>query len=1122
MEAKLNSEVIGIISTNNEGIIYQYNEGAEILLGYTASEMIGLDKRNAVLIKAEFEKFENDIRSRYNKSGTDANPYELLAENNGYDAREWTVIKKDGTTFISHSTLTPLKNESGENIGFLRILQDITAQKKTETELQQKNQVLNAAEKLALIGNWQWNTITNDVNWSNNLYSIFEVNPDEQITFETYYNFIHPDDRAIVDANILRTNTEKKFCETLHRIVLTSGKIKTVQLIGDVTLDDAGNVIELIGTCQDITAQKKIEFDLLRKNQLLNAAEKITQTGHWQWNVITNDVIWSNNLYNIFGIDPNEKLTYESYAKFIHPDDVEAIRLNREKSIKDKKFHERLHRIVLSSGKIKTVQILGEAILDEAGNLTEFIGTLQDVTELRMAEIKFKGLLESAPDAMIIINEQEKIQLINKQAEKLFGYSSEELLHKSVELLIPPRFKAEKVADLEILFDADKTIEMGVEKDVYGIHKEGKEIPIQINLSPLKTEEGVLVSAAIRDITNQKKIEAELKLKNQFLNYAEKLTLMGHWQWNTITNYVKWSNNLFNVFEIEPNENTTIETYYNFVHPEDKELVGINIARTKNEKKFCDTLHRIKLTSGKIKTVQLRGDVVLDDLGNVIEIIGTCQDVTEQRMAELKFRGLLESAPDAMVIVNDLGEIQLINKQAEKLFGYSAEELQNKPVELLIPERFNKHHTNNRDAFFNAPKTRKMGEGKELYGINKSGEEIPIQISLSPLKTEEGLLVSAAIRDITVQKNTESDLLRKNQVLNAAEKITMTGNWQWDYIVNHVTWSSNLFNIFEVDPEENLNFDSYFSFVHPDDKETVQLSFDKSVEDKIFYDLLHRIVSTSGKVKTIQLHGDVITDTDGKVIELIGTCQDVTQQHMAEKKILEANERLELLASTLKTRNTQLADFAHITSHNLRAPVSNLNSLLGFYNNSETEEEKIFLFKKFEIVIDHLTETLNTLIQALRTKNEGAENLESLTFDEVLSKTKEILAGQILKTEAKIISDFSKNVKITYNRTYLESIFLNLLSNAMKYKSDDRIPEIFIHSEIKDGIQKLSFKDNGLGIDLKRHGHKMFGLNKVFHRHPDAKGVGLFMTKVQVESMGGTISVESKVNVGSTFNINFK
>ncbi|QRM89810.1 PAS domain S-box protein [Lacinutrix sp. WUR7] len=609
--------------------------------------------------------------------------------------------------------------------------------------------------------------------------------------------------------------------------------------------------------------------------------------------------------------------------------------------------------------------------------------------------------------AIIATNNDGIIYQFNEGAEALLGYSAFEMIgfKKVIFFLIEEELNQFK-KDIVLQYKSESSdidpYQLLAINDGYDsrewtiIKKDGTSFIADSILTPIKNESGKSIGflRVIRDITEQKEIESELLRKNQVLNAAEKITMMGNWQLDVITNEVIWSVNLSNIFGIDPEENLVYDTYFSYVHPDDKELVTISIEKSKTDKKFYDLLHRIKLKNGKIKTIQLLGEVILDKDGNLIEMMGTCQDVTEQRMAEIKFKGLLESAPDAMVIVNEKGKIQLINKQAEKLFGYVSEELINKPVELLIPERYNHKHVTHRKIFFNIPKTRKMGEGKELYGVNKLGKEIPIQISLSPLKTEEGLLVSAAIRDITNQKK-------------------------------------------------------------------------------------------------------------------------------AEKKILEANESLEVLARKLTLQNTQLADFAHITSHNLRAPVSNLNSLLDFYNLAETEDEKVILFEKFEIVINHLTETLNTLIEALKTKNEDSGNLEIISFDDILNKTKEILTGQIIKTQAKITSDFSKKENISYNKVYLESIFLNLLSNGLKYKSEDRIPEIFIYSEFENGELQLKFKDNGLGIDLKRHGHKLFGLNKVFHRHPDAKGVGLFMTKVQIEAMGGKITVESEVNVGSTFNINF-
>ena len=499
----------------------------------------------------------------------------------------------------------------------------------------------------------------------------------------------------------------------------------------------------------------------------------------------------------------------------------------------------------------------------------------------------------------------------------------------------------------------------------------------------------------VQDITALKLTELELRRQNQLLSFAENINKIGNWQWFFKENKVVWSDGLYDVMGITKTGDTmTIEEFASVVHPEDATKLQLHMETTIKNKKFDGELfHRIIAENGTVKTIQILGKVFTDENNEITEIIGSCQDITHLRMAEIKFKGLLESAPDAMVILNEDKKIHLVNRQAEKMFGYSAIELLDQPIEILLPTHIIDDFKKYRDDYFANPRVLGMTENKELIGINKKGEEFTVQVSLSPLKTEDGTLVSAAIRDITKQK-----------------------------------------------------------------------------EDKI--------------------------------------------------KLLNANENLELLAQKLLSQNTQLEDFAQITSHNLRAPVSNLNSLLDMYDLSLDQTEKEEVFDNFKKVIDHLTLTLNTLVQALKVKNQDVSQT-TVYFDETLQKTKEILAAQIIQNSAKITFDFSEVNKINFNKIYFESIFLNLVENALKYRSQTRTPVIHIWTTLLDGKAVLNIKDNGLGIDLKRHKHKLFGLNKVFHRHPEARGVGLFMTKLHVEALGGSIAAESVVDQGATFIINF-
>ncbi|MFY0712813.1 PAS domain S-box protein [Seonamhaeicola sp. NFXS20] len=775
-----------------------------------------------------------------------------------------------------------------------------------------------------------------------------------------------------------------------------------------------GNIGGLIMHTGDVTHIKEKDEEKIKIEKILDSTNEVARIGTWDVDLVKDKIFWSRMVREIHEVPKNYKPDLETAINFFKEgksrDTIERV---VKEAIEYGAPYDVEVELVTAKKNVIWTRAIGQAEIVD-GKCVRIFGVFQDINDKKISELalnkahrELQAIFNAKPIAIVTTDNNGVINHFNRGAEILTGYSASEMIglqkpeiyHIKEELNKFRNDIANQYGKNPIgfnpLLELSKQNAYDAREWTY-VRKDGSTIPVQLTLTALKNEEGEKIGflAVSSDISKRKKAENELLRKNQLLNLAEEIALLGHWQWNRSTDKMLWSRNLYNMLEAnESAENLSFKTYLSYVHPDDITIVKERHKKNNSEKVFENFTHRIS-TNGKVKTVKLSGKAITNDKGEILEIIGTCQDITEQKMAEKKFRGLLESAPDAMVIVNEKGKIQLVNKQAEKLFGYAAEELIEKPVEILIQKRFIGMHQGYRDTFFTSPKTRSMGQGKELYGVNKNGLEIPIQISLSPLQTEEGLLVSAAIRDITEQK-------------------------------------------------------------------------------------------------------------------------------LAESKIIKAKENLEVLANKLTAQNTQLADFAHITSHNLRAPVSNLNSLLDFYNESDNEEDKVKLFKKFEKVIHHLTLTLNTLVNAIKIKNETSKKSEVIMFDDVLNKTKEMLVGEILKTNAKIISDFSKINSVSYNNVYLESIFLNLVGNAIKYRDKNRSPELFIESEIENEKIKLKFKDNGLGIDLERHGHKLFGLNKVFHRHPEAKGVGLFITKMQVEAMGGTISATSKVNEGTTFYINF-
>ena len=244
-------------------------------------------------------------------------------------------------------------------------------------------------------------------------------------------------------------------------------------------------------------------------------------------------------------------------------------------------------------------------------------------------------------------------------------------------------------------------------------------------------------------------------------------------------------------------------------------------------------------------------------------------------------------------------------------------------------------------------------------------------------------------------------------------------------------------------------------------------------------------------------------------------------QNISEQKKNETEK--ELLIEELMHNNNDLKQFSYITSHNLRAPLSNLLGILQLLDMSSiTDPMSSLLLKNFKDCTLQLNETVNDLINVLIIKNNVNTKRETLSIPQTLNRVISSVQNTIDIFNAEIQQNFEAFDNVEFNKSYLESILLNLLTNALKYSSPDRKPVIRVYTKKEHDVTKLYFSDNGLGIDIERHKNKIFGLYQRFHDHADSKGLGLYIVNSQIRVMGGEIEVASEVDKGSTFIVTFK
>lgn len=346
-------------------------------------------------------------------------------------------------------------------------------------------------------------------------------------------------------------------------------------------------------------------------------------------------------------------------------------------------------------------------------------------------------------------------------------------------------------------------------------------------------------------------------------------------------------------------------------------------------------------------------------------------------------------------------------------------------------------------------------------------------------------------------------------------EMTSTGSWFVDFVKQKSYWDSETLKILEYPEDYEPSLKHGYRYYAQDciDKAT-SLFVKCATQGKPFNTEIKMLTANKEEI-WVKAIGKPVYNKKQDIVGIRGVFQNIND--IKQKQI-----ELEKTSNIITSQNSKLYNFAHIVSHNLRSHTSNLQLITQLIDTSETVEEKIELINSVKTVSDSLAQTIDHLNEIVTVQTQIDQTKEVIKFSDVLKLTKDAISQSIQTTSAKIISDFKAAESIYYINAYMQSIMLNLVTNSIKYKHTLHQPVIKLKTYINNQKKTvLEVSDNGIGIDLKQFGNKIFGMYRTFHQNSDAVGVGLFLVKNQVEALGGKISVTSAVNEGTTFKIIF-
>lgn len=1129
-----------LVENSSDGIIILSPKGAAMYVSPSVESILGYPEKEALSMQMNKLMHPDDAAAAWTTmEKAMANPGVPI------EGPAIRVRHKNGTWRWLEATITNMLHEPSI-LGIVDNFRDVTEKKEAEQELKRSREQLREERALlrTLIDNLPINVYTKDLQRRKTLanrkeYEYSGFDREEDVLGKTdaeLFSEVSANETLAQDELIL-TKGQSIIGREEHHIKKDGSD--TWFLISKIPLkNEEGKITGLLGISYDISERKEAEEKIRVAKERYDIVSKAINEAIWDWDIATDHVHWGDGFRSLFGHDPENGSSLNSWTNHIHPDDAKRVvdSLMNVVCSQESKW-EQEYRFIRADGSHAIVLDRGYVIRNAEGRPTRMIGGMLDMTEkirseqaLRDSEEKTRLIMNAAPDAIICIDKKGVITFWNPQAEKTFGWTTEEVTGKKLaEVIIPAEYRDAHNKGLEKYLKTGEGPALNVLMQLSALDKQDKEFPVEMTIFPISQGNEEFFCAFIRDITARKLIKQQLSDALNFNQTIIETSPVGIWVYEESGQAISVNkagielggtdaNDLLSLNFRELNSWKEMGLYDAAIEALEtgklvrREIHGYNRV---NEETWYEALFTPAQFKGKKHLILMTYDIK-DRMHAEKELKRSQAQLSiATQLAKLGYWEL--NIAEGVFTFND-HFYSMLKTSAEEMGGYQmrAEDYGRR---FLHPDDGKVVQEEIRLAIETTdPNYTRHIEHRIIYPDGKIGY---LAVRFYVVKDEEGRTIKTvgANQDITEQVMAEEQIRLANERYEMVHKTTNDAIYEWDIINDVNYWGEGFRTLFGHETSgEKMPTDSWTGNLHPDEKEALFATTYKAFSEKTpSLTREMRFRCADGTYKTVFDKLSIQYNSMGEPQRIVGAMQDITELKKNEIAIRELNERLNARAEELAASNSELERFAYVASHDLQEPLRMVSSFLQLLQKKYGDLLDETALQYISYAVDGADRMKRLILDLLEYSRVGTnkDNRTSIDMAGVVQQVTEVFADKIQTTGATIKTQLMPTINA--NGTQMAQLLQNLVGNAFKYNTSDT-PVIEIGAEEKNDEWQFWVKDNGIGIDPKFF-NKVFVIFQRLHNKNQysGTGIGLAICKKIVDRHGGNIWVESSPGNGSTF-----